>query len=68
MSDDGRHRRSFRDDWNPQAIIALVVIIGALALAFASIVTHTSGATVPAWVVALIGAIGIYYYKNGKEP
>jgi hypothetical protein len=62
----GKHRRSFRDDWDPRAIIALVVIIGAFALAFVSVVTHTNGATVPAWTIALIGAIGIYYYKNGK--
>jgi ABC-type Fe3+-siderophore transport system permease subunit len=62
----GKHRHSFKDDWDPRAIIALVVIIGAFALALASIITDTNGATVPAWVVALIGAITFYYYRNGK--
>lgn len=64
--DGGRHRRSFRDDWNPRAVIALVVILGAFAMGIVSIITGRPGASIPAWVVALLGAITVFYYKNGK--
>jgi CHASE2 domain-containing sensor protein len=65
--DPGKHRRSFRDDWDPRAIIALIVIIGAFGLAAVALVMGKSGATIPAWVAALVGGISIYYYKaNGK--
>jgi hypothetical protein len=63
----GKHRHSFRDDWNPRAIIALVVIVGAFILAGVALVLGKPSASIPAWVAALIGGIGIYYYKNGRE-
>jgi hypothetical protein len=65
--DPGKHRRSFRDDWDPRAVIALVVIIGAFILAIIGMITDTPEHTVPAWTVALLGAITVFYYKNGKE-
>jgi hypothetical protein len=55
------------DQWGPAEVIALVVIIGAFTLAALSVVAGKPGASVPAWVVALVGGIGLYYYKNGKE-
>jgi hypothetical protein len=64
-SDPGKHRS--RDQWGPREVIALVVIIGAFVLAGWALATGHEGATVPAWVVALIGAISLYYFKNGKD-
>ena len=61
----GKHRA--RDQWGPREVIALVVIVGAFILAGIAIATDTVGATVPAWVVALIGGITLYYYKNGGK-
>lgn len=63
----GRHRRSFRDDWDPRAVLAFVIIIGAFVLAGIAIIVDRPGATIPAWVVALTGGIGLYYFKNGKS-
>jgi hypothetical protein len=66
MSDPGKHRA--RDQWGPQEVIALVVIIGAFALAVIALVWGKPNATIPAWVAALVAGIGLYYYKaNGKE-
>jgi hypothetical protein len=63
---DPKHRRG--DAWGPPEIIALVVVIGAFLLAGIGIALDKPGATVPAWVVALIGAIALYYYRtNGKS-
>lgn len=70
MSEDrepGKHRHSFRDDWNPRAVIAVVTVVGAFTLAIVSLLTDHPDATIPAWVAALIGGIGIYYYKNGER-
>jgi Na+/glutamate symporter len=64
---DPKHRRSFRDDWDPKAVIALVVIVGAFVLAAISLTLDKPDATIPAWVAALVGGIGIYYYRNGKD-
>jgi hypothetical protein len=64
--DDPKHRRSFRDDWDPRAIIALIVVIGAFILAVIGMLTDTPEHTVPAWTVALLGAITVFYFKDGK--
>jgi hypothetical protein len=64
-SDPGKHR--MRDQWGPAGVIALVVIIGAFTLAAVAVITDKQGASVPAWVVALIGGIGLYYYKNNGD-
>jgi hypothetical protein len=62
------HRRSFRDDWDPRAVITIIIIIGAFTLAIVSMIVDAPGHSVPAWVAALIGGIGFYYYKsNGKQ-
>jgi O-antigen/teichoic acid export membrane protein len=61
----GKHRA--RDQWGPAEVIALVVIIGAFMLAAVGLAFDKPGASVPAWVVALVGGIGLYYYRtNGK--
>ena len=57
-----------RDDWDPRAVISVIVLVGAFALALVALITNHPGATVPAWVVVLLGAIGATYYKtNGKD-
>jgi hypothetical protein len=63
----GKHRRSYRDDWDPRFVLALVVILGAFFLAGVALAQGKDGATIPAWVAVLTGGIGIYYFKNGKE-
>jgi hypothetical protein len=65
MSEPGKHRA--RDQWGPAEVIAIVVVVGAFTLAIVALFTDHPGASVPAWVVALVGGIGFYYYKNGKE-
>jgi hypothetical protein len=62
----GKHRHSFRDDWDPAAVIAIIVVIGAFGLAAIAMLTDADEATIPAWVAALVGGIGLFYYKNGK--
>jgi hypothetical protein len=64
MTEPGRHRG---DSWGPREVIAVVVIAGAFTLAVVALVTDHPGASVPAWVVALVGGIGLFYFKNGKE-
>jgi hypothetical protein len=65
MEEPGKHRA--RDAWGPQEVIAIVVVIGAFTLAVMALVTDHPGASVPAWTVALLGGIGLYYFKaNGK--
>jgi hypothetical protein len=66
MSDDNSDNHHRGEGWGPREVIALVVIIGAFGLAGWALATGHEGATVPAWVVALIGAISFYYFKNGK--
>lgn len=63
----GKHRQ--KDEWGPRSIIALVVIVMSFGLAALHIFTGSGDpeASIPAWVAALIGGIGIYYYKNGKD-
>lgn len=62
----GKHRRS--DVWGPREVIALVVIVGAFALAAVTLIYgETRRATIPAWVAALVAGIGVFYYKNGKR-
>jgi hypothetical protein len=62
----GKHRRSYRDDWDPRFVLALVIIIGAFLLAGVALAQGKEGATIPAWVAVLTGGIGIFYFKNGK--
>jgi hypothetical protein len=61
-----KHRRSYRDDWDPRFVLALVIIIGAFFLAGVALMQGKEGATIPAWVAVLTGGIGIFYFKNGK--
>jgi protein-S-isoprenylcysteine O-methyltransferase Ste14 len=64
--ENGRHRRSF--NWDPAAVIAIVVIVGAFTLAIVSMLTDAPEHSIPAWVAALVSGIGLYYYKkNGGE-
>ena len=64
MQEPGRHRG---DSWGPREIIAIVVIVLSFGLALAAEITDHPGASVPAWVVALVAGIGLYYYgKNGS--
>lgn len=63
----GKHRRSFKDDWDPRFILALVIIVGAFCLAGIALAQDKEGATIPAWVAVLTGGIGIFYFKNGKH-
>ena len=66
MDEPGKHRA--RDAWGPREIIALVVIVGAFTLAVVALIWGKPGATIPAWVAALVAGIGLFYYKvNGKE-
>jgi hypothetical protein len=60
----GKHRG---DSWGPREVIALVVIVAAFGLAIVGEITDHPGATIPAWVAALIAGIGLYYYKNGGD-
>lgn len=53
-------------EWGPREIIALVVILGAFVLAGVGLFAERTS-SVPAWVIALIGAIGFYLYRNGKR-
>lgn len=59
----GKHRG---DRWGPREVIALVVIVLAFGLAVIGMLTDREGATIPAWVAALVGGISLYYFKNGK--
>jgi hypothetical protein len=61
----GKHRS--RDKWGPQEVIALVVVIMAFGLAIIALIMDKPEASVPAWVVALVGGVGVYYFKNGKS-
>jgi hypothetical protein len=66
-----KHRRG-KSGWDPTSVIALVIVVGAFSLAAISIWTGHDEATIPAWVAALVGGVGIYYYKmngngNGKS-
>ena len=63
MSDPGKHRG---DDWGPREVIALVIIVLAFIMGGIALYTGEPEAAVPAWVVALVSGIGLYYYKNGK--
>lgn len=53
--------------WGPREIIALVVIVLSFVLAAVSMFKGVEGATIPAWVAALVAGIGVYYYKNGSD-
>lgn len=64
--DRPKHRHSYRDDWDPRFVLALVIIIGAFMLAGVALAQGKEGATIPAWVAVLTGGIGIFYFKNGK--
>ena len=59
----GKHRA---EGWGPREVIALVIIVLSFVLAGFGYVLDIQGASIPAWVAALIGGIGLYYYKNGK--
>ena len=60
----GKHRA--RDQWGPREIIALVIIVLSFVLAGVGYITDIEGASVPAWVAALIGGVSLYLYRNGK--
>ena len=64
MQEPGKHRA--RDQWGPREVIALVIIAGSFLLAGIALVADKEGATIPAWVAALVGGVALYYYKNGK--
>lgn len=64
MSDPGKHRA--RDQWGPQEVIAIIIVVGAFILAGAALITDREGSTIPAWVAALVGGVGLFYYKDGK--
>lgn len=56
-----------KGNWDARAVIALVVIVLSFALAAIHLIVSPGEAqTIPAWVAALVGGIGLYYYKNGK--
>ena len=62
---DGKHRA---DDWGPREVIALTIIILAFVMGTIAMVSGEPEATIPAWVAALVGGIGIFYFKgNGGE-
>lgn len=65
MSDPGKHRA--RDAWGPREVIAIVIIVGSFMLAVIGLVTDHQEQSVPAWAVALVGGVGLYFFKNGKE-
>jgi hypothetical protein len=48
-------------------VMALVIIVGAFVLAGVALATDWPGDTIPAWLVALVGGVGIFYYKNGDK-
>ena len=64
MSEPGRHRG---DSWGAREIIALTIIVLAFVMGGIALVAGKPNATVPAWVVALVGGVGMFYFKNGKE-
>lgn len=64
MNEPGKHRG---DDWGAKEVIALVIIVSSFVLAGIAQILDKPGASIPAWVAALVAGIGLYYYKNGKE-
>lgn len=65
MQEPGKHRRG--ENWGPREVIALTIIVLSFVLAVVVQVQGLPGATIPAWVAALIAGVGLYYYKNGGE-
>jgi hypothetical protein len=61
----GKHRQ--RDQWGPKEVIALVIIVLSFGMAIITQILDKPGASIPAWVAALVGGIGLYYYKNGDK-
>ena len=64
MLEPGKHQAG--NAWGPREIIALVVIGGSFLLAGTALVLDRPGATIPAWVAALVGGVAFYLYKNGS--
>lgn len=60
----GKHRN--KDQWGPREVIALVIIVCSFVLAGVGYFADIPGASIPAWVAALVAGIGLYYYKNGN--
>ena len=63
MTPPGKHRG---EGWGPREVLALVIIVLSFVLAGIGQLLDKPGVSVPAWVVALVGGIGLYYYRNGK--
>lgn len=63
MAEPGKHRA---EGWGPREIIALVIIVLSFLLAGIAQVLDKPGVSVPAWVVALVSGVALYYYKNGE--
>ena len=64
MQEPGKHRAN---DWGPREVIALVIIVMSFVLAVIAQVYGKPGATIPAWVAALIAGIGsVLLQGNGK--